>query len=99
MVRRRGLNDAGSSSLGAAAKSWRCGRCCGGVWSRVADCLRTGPAARRRRYEGMRQLGGMTAGAGQINSVSQIDTVSRFLFPFAFVSLNILYWAGFLYYF
>lgn len=47
----------------------------------------------------MRQLGGMTAGAGQINSVSQIDTVSRFLFPFAFVSLNILYWAGFLYYF
>jgi len=71
----------------------------------VADCLRAGPAARRRRYDGMRPLGGggggITAGgaAGQINSVSQIDSVSRFLFPFAFVALNILYWAGFLYYF
>ena len=100
------LAAGGPSSLGPSAKScWPCGRCCGHVWSTVADCLRAGPAARRRRYDGMRPLGGggggITAGgaAGQINSVSQIDSVSRFLFPFAFVALNILYWAGFLYYF
>ena len=96
--RRGGLMDVAASSSLGAAKSWRCGRCCGRVWSTVADCLRAGPAARRRRYDGMKPLGGGMA-PGQINSVSQIDTVSRFLFPFAFVSLNILYWAGFLYYF
>jgi len=90
---RRGQTDrvGGSTSCG----------CCGRVWSSLAECLRAGPgAARRRRYDSMRpQLGVAAAGTGQINSVSQIDTVSRFLFPFAFVSLNILYWAGFLYYF
>ena len=100
---RGGLMDVAAASSRGPSSSWRCGRCCGGVWSTVADCLRAGgpAAARRRRYDGMKPLAGMAAAGapGQINSVSQIDTVSRFLFPFAFVSLNILYWAGFLYYF
>ncbi|CAD5125068.1 DgyrCDS13308 [Dimorphilus gyrociliatus] len=33
------------------------------------------------------------------SSVSRIDSMARILFPFSFVCLNILYWAGFLYYF
>jgi len=66
------------------------------VWSTLTECLRAGRAARRRRYDSVKPLAGA---AGQMNSVSQIDTISRFLFPFAFVALNILYWAGFLYYF
>ena len=86
---RRRRNEAGSSTT-VPVKSWRC---CGRVWSTLTDCVRA-----RRRYDGMRPLG-VASKAGLMNSVSQIDTVSRFLFPFAFVSLNIIYWAGFLYYF
>lgn len=82
-------NNAGPSS--------RCGQCCGRVWTRMTECLRAGPAARRRRYDSMRPL--HVRAPGQMNSVSQIDTISRFLFPFTFVSLNVLYWAGFYYYF
>ena len=32
-------------------------------------------------------------------SVSKIDSISRIMFPFSFTCLNILYWAGFMYYF
>ena len=32
-------------------------------------------------------------------SVSKIDSISRIMFPFSFTCLNILYWAGFIYYF
>lgn len=32
----------------------------------------------------------------QINSVSNIDEISRVLFPFAFVCINLLYWYTFL---
>jgi len=95
-ARRRRQNDAGLTSSTDRAKLWRCRQCCGNVWSTLTECVRAGPAARRRRYDSMKPLAGS---AGHMNSVSQIDTFSRFLFPFAFVALNILYWAGFLYYF
>jgi hypothetical protein len=32
-------------------------------------------------------------------SVSKIDSMSRIIFPFVFTCLNVLYWAGFIYYF
>ncbi len=32
-------------------------------------------------------------------SVSKIDSLARIIFPFSFTCLNVLYWAGFLYYF
>ena len=96
MRRRHNLAMPPPSSAGPA-KSWRCGRCCCSAWSTLTECLRAGPAATRgRRYDSMKPLSGAD---GHMNSVSKIDTMSRFLFPFAFVSLNILYWAGFLYYF
>jgi len=89
---RRRQHDAGGR-VTSSADRWRCGQCCSRVWSTLTDCVRAG-----RRYDSMKPL---HAGAGGplMNSVSQIDTISRFLFPFAFVVLNILYWAGFLYYF
>lgn len=94
--RRRQADAVSSSSTSGPAKLRRCGQCCRSVWTTVAECLHVGPAARRRRYDSMKPLTGVP---GQMNSVSQIDTISRFLFPFAFVALNVLYWAGFLYYF
>jgi len=94
-AKRRRQNVAAMASSTDEGNLRRCGHCCRSVWSTLAECLRAGPAARRRRYDSMKPL---ARAAGQMNSVSEIDTISRFLFPFAFVALNILYWAGFLYY-
>lgn len=46
------------------------------------------------KYKSMRSV----HRAGPV-SVSKIDSMSRIIFPFVFTCLNILYWAGFLYYF
>ena len=33
---------------------------------------------------------------GMINSVSQIDTLARYLFPFVFLLFNVVYWIAYL---
>ena len=63
------------------------------MWAAVGDCWR----GSRGEYDSMKPV--VTPSDGHMNSVSQIDTMSRVMFPFAFVCLNILYWSGFLYYF
>lgn len=46
---------------------------------------------------GRRRRGGGGSTSGQ-NSVSRLDSTARVLFPFCFICLNVLYWAGFSYY-
>ncbi len=58
-------------------------------WKMMLHCLQADP--NYRSFKSMNKSGTL--------SVSKIDSLARILFPFSFISLNVLYWAGFLYYF
>ena len=58
-------------------------------WVMFINCLRGN--SKYRTFKSMNKTGSL--------SVSKIDSLARIIFPFSFTCLNILYWAGFLYYF
>ena len=58
-------------------------------WVMFAHCLRGNQ--QYRHFKSLQKTGTL--------SVSKIDMLSRIIFPFSFTCLNILYWAGFIYYF
>ena len=58
-------------------------------WVMLLHCLQGD--ANYRTFKSMTKSGTL--------SVSKIDSLARIIFPFSFICLNVLYWAGFLYYF
>ena len=58
-------------------------------WTMFLHCLKGN--AKYRNFKALNKKGSL--------SVSKIDSLARIIFPFSFTCLNILYWAGFMYYF
>ena len=58
-------------------------------WTMFLHCLRGN--TKYKHFKAIHQSGSL--------SVSKIDSMARIIFPFSFTCLNILYWAGFIYYF